>query len=65
MAIPGQALSYKIGELSIRAERTRYEKELGGKFKISEFHTEVLSHGCLPLNLLREKLEIWAKTMSK
>ena len=62
MAIPGQALSYKIGQLSIRALRTRYEHELGAKFKIASFHDEVLKNGCVPLNILAENLAVWAKT---
>ena len=62
MAIPGQALSYKIGQLSIRALRTRYEHELGAKFKIASFHDEVLKNGCVPLNILAENLAAWAKT---
>lgn len=62
MAIPGQALSYKIGQLTIRAERTKYEQQLGTKFNIAAFHDEVLKHGCVPLNILAENLAIWAKT---
>lgn len=62
MAIPGQALSYKIGQLSIRAQRTKYETQLGGKFRIAAFHDEVLHNGCVPLNILAENLEAWAKT---
>jgi len=61
MAIPGQALSYKIGALAIAAERRRYEQELGSKFNIASFHDEVLSDGCVPLSVLREKLMEWAK----
>jgi len=47
MAIPGQALSYKIGQLKIRELRTKAEKELGAKFSIKEFHNQVLDSGCL------------------
>lgn len=61
MAIPGQALSYKIGAYTIRAERTKYEQQLGSKFNISSFHDEVLSDGCLPLQVLQTKLANWAK----
>jgi len=59
MAIPGQALSYKIGQLKIRELRTRAEKELGSKFSIKEFHNEVLDAGCLPLNVLETKIDAW------
>lgn len=62
MAIPAQALSYKIGQLTIRAERNRCEQLLGAKFKIAVFHDQVLQHGCVPLNILAENLSIWAKT---
>ena len=61
MAIPGQALSYKIGQLTIRAERTKYEQQLVGKFNIAAFHDEVLRNGCVPLNILAENLATWAK----
>lgn len=61
MAIPGQALSYKIGELAIRAERTKYEQQLGSKFNIASFHDEVLKDGVVPLSILHEKMAEWAK----
>jgi uncharacterized protein (DUF885 family) len=61
MAIPGQALGYKIGALKIRELRTKYEKELGSKFKIAAFHDEVLKDGSMPLALLDKKMEEWAK----
>ena len=60
MAIPGQALSYKIGALKIRELRTKYEKSLGNKFNLAKFHDEVLSQGCLPLDVLDRKMENWA-----
>lgn len=65
MAIPGQALSYKIGQLTISEERHKYEMQLGSKFNIASFHEEVLKDGCLPLNLLQEKLMAWARKRSK
>jgi uncharacterized protein (DUF885 family) len=61
MAIPGQALSYKIGQMSISAERKHYEELLGAKFNIASFHDEVLKDGCVPLNILHEKMQDWAK----
>ncbi|MDX8575314.1 DUF885 domain-containing protein [Elizabethkingia sp. HX WYD] len=61
MAIPGQALSYKTGALKIRELRSKYEKQLGAKFKLASFHDEVLSQGCLPLSVLDRKMELWAK----
>jgi uncharacterized protein (DUF885 family) len=59
MAIPGQALSYKMGQLSIRAERSKWEQQLGSNFNIAAFHDEVLGSGCMPLNILSEKLGVW------
>ena len=55
MAIPGQALSYKIGQLKIRELRARAESELGDSFDIKAFHNEILDSGSLPLALLEEK----------
>ncbi len=61
MAIPGQALSYKIGQMAISGERKNYENQLGTKFNLASFHDEVLKDGCVPLNILHEKLVDWAK----
>lgn len=60
MAIPGQALSYKIGQLAIISARSNYTAMLGNKFDIASFHDEVLKDGCVPLSILREKLEKWS-----
>lgn len=60
MALPGQALSYKIGALKIRELRTSYEKSLGKKFNLANFHDAVLSQGCLPLDVLDRKMKNWA-----
>jgi uncharacterized protein (DUF885 family) len=60
MALPGQALSYKIGALKIRELRDKYTKQLGARFSIGEFHKQVLNSGCLPLSVLEEKLDKWA-----
>ena len=62
MVWPGQALGYKIGALKIRELRTRYEKLLGAKFNIANFHREVLKDGSLPLNVLEAKLDKWASS---
>lgn len=59
MAIPGQALAYKIGELKIRELRTRAEQALGERFDVRAFHREVLVDGSLPLDLLDAKIERW------
>ncbi|MFL5785328.1 MAG: DUF885 domain-containing protein [Bacteriovoracaceae bacterium] len=60
MAVPAQALSYKVGALKIRELRTKYENELGDKFKLSAFHDEVLRDGVMPLATLEKKLDAWA-----
>ena len=59
MANPGQALSYKIGQLKIRELRTKAEKELGKNFDIREFHNQVLETGCVPLAILEDKINNW------
>lgn len=59
MANPGQALSYKIGQLKIRELRTKAEKELGNKFDIKQFHNQVLESGSIPLKLLEDKINVW------
>ena len=61
MAIPGQALSYKIGALKIRELRHKYEQQLGAKFNIASFHDEVLKDGCMPLDVLEKKMDAWAE----
>lgn len=61
MALPGQALGYKIGALRIRELRDKYQKELGAKFSLAKFHDEILNQGCLPLDVLDRKMENWAK----
>ena len=59
MATPGQALSYKMGQIKIRELRTKAELALGENFDIRAFHSQVLNSGSLPLVLLEEKIENW------
>jgi uncharacterized protein (DUF885 family) len=59
MAGPGQALSYKIGQLKIRELRAKAEMELADKFHIRVFHNKVLESGCIPLKVLEAKIERW------
>lgn len=59
MANPGQALSYKIGQLKIIELRKKSELALGDKFDIREFHDLILETGCVPLELLEKKINTW------
>ncbi|CAL2065130.1 DUF885 domain-containing protein [Tenacibaculum sp. 190524A05c] len=59
MANPGQALSYKIGQLKIRELRKKAKDQLGENFDIREFHNQVLETGCIPLALLENKIDKW------
>jgi uncharacterized protein (DUF885 family) len=59
MAFPGQALSYKVGQLKIIELRAKAEADLGDKFNIAEFHQRVLESGSLPLNILEMKITAW------
>ncbi len=62
MAVPSQALGYKIGQLKIRELRDRAKKELGPKFDIRNFHDQVLGAGALPLDVLSERIDRWIAT---
>lgn len=62
MAIPGQALAYKIGQLKIIALRNEAEKQMGDKFSYAEFHNQVLKDGCLPLAILESNIMNWIKS---
>lgn len=62
MANPGQALSYKIGQLKLIELRERAAKALGDKFDIREYHNQVLETGCIPLQLLEDKIDAWIAT---
>jgi len=59
MAIPGQALAYKVGQLKIRAIRDTAEERLGDKFDVKAFHTQVLKDGAMPLSMLEAKIDRW------
>jgi len=59
IAIPSQATAYKIGALTIQRLRAKAERELGEKFDIREFHTQVLDTGALPLAILEQKIDRW------
>ncbi|WP_342807680.1 DUF885 domain-containing protein [Alteromonas sp. M12] len=56
---PGQALSYKIGELKIMQLRQYAQTELGEQFDVRKFHDQILKNGSLPLDLLEELTKDW------
>lgn len=62
MAWPGQALSYKVGELKILELRSRAKRGLGDRFDLRAFHDEVLKDGSVPLNVLERKINRWIET---
>ncbi|HST36094.1 MAG TPA: DUF885 domain-containing protein [Allosphingosinicella sp.] len=59
IAIPGQALAYKIGQLTILRLRAEAERELGSRFDLREFHAQVLMTGALPMPVLEQKIRDW------
>lgn len=59
MAIPGQALSYKVGQLKILALRARAEKALGDRFDLKAFHDQILTSGSLPMAVMENKIDRW------
>lgn len=65
MALPGQALSYKIGELKIKAIRDKVADQLGDQFSLKEFHDALLAHGDMPLNVLDDYMSYWAQGYTK
>ena len=62
MAIPGQALAYKIGQLKIRELRDVAEQRLGDKFDVKAFHNQVLMDGPMPLWMLEDKIDDWVES---
>lgn len=59
IAIPSQALAYKVGALKIQELRKKAEDALGDKFDIKAFHEQVLGTGALPLTVLTDKIDRW------
>jgi uncharacterized protein (DUF885 family) len=65
IAIPSQALSYKVGALTIQRLRGEAQKALGKKFDIRAFHDQVLNTGALPMPVLEAKIRAWIKATKK
>ena len=61
IAWPGQALAYKMGQLTILKLRDEAKAQLGNKFDIKAFHDEISNGGAMPLDLLQERAEAWIK----
>jgi len=59
VALPGDALACKIGELKFQALLTHAQQALGARFDIREFHSEILKDGAMPLDILEAKLQRW------
>ena len=59
IAMPGQALAYKIGQLKMLGLREQAERQLGEDFDIRAFHDELLGAGALPLDLLEQRMDAW------
>jgi len=62
---PGQALSYKIGEIKIRELRKKAEKKLGSKFDIREFHEVILEQGTVTLSILERRINKYIDTINE
>ena len=65
MAWPGQALGYKIGELTLLDIRAQAEQRLGARFDIRAFHDALLAEGHLPLTLARERMAAWVEAQAQ
>jgi uncharacterized protein (DUF885 family) len=59
IAIPGQALAYKLGELKIKELKARAQRELGPRYDVKAFHRQILVDGALPLDVLDAKIDRW------
>jgi uncharacterized protein (DUF885 family) len=65
MVWPGQALGYKIGELTILALRVEAERRLGARLDLRAFHDTLLEEGHMPMSMLRQRMDAWIDTQDK
>jgi uncharacterized protein (DUF885 family) len=63
IALPGQALAYKLGQLKILELRARAQQQLGDKYDIRAFHDEILNGGALPLDVLDSRTTAWIQAV--
>jgi uncharacterized protein (DUF885 family) len=64
MALPGQALAYKVGQLKILELREKARAALGPKFNLKDFHTVMLENGAVPLTVLERLVDDWIKAQA-
>jgi uncharacterized protein (DUF885 family) len=62
---PGQALSYKLGEIKIKELRARATQILGDDFDLREFHAAILAHGSVPLTVLEQNINMYIERVQK
>ena len=65
IAWPGQALGYKVGQLTILELRQYAKDQLGDKYDIRAFNDEVLSGGAVPMDVLKERIHEWVAIQKK
>jgi uncharacterized protein (DUF885 family) len=65
IAWPGQALAYKVGQMTILRIRAKATKRLGPRFDIRAFHDEVLGQGALPMDVLEARMDTWIDNQTK
>ena len=65
IAIPGQALAYKVGQLTILREKAKAKAALGTKFDPRAFHAQVLDTGALPMTVLEKKIDDWITSQKR